>query len=287
MKYLNLYKYFDYRKLLDDYYRERKAMDSRFSYRFFNLRAGIKSVGLYQSLVKGEVNISSKSLPKIAKGLDLDERELEYFKLMVDYTHALTSKGKQDIFEEMLPYLPKQEQRIARSQKEYYSHWYNVAAHQSLWVINFTDNFKELAQFINPRIKISQARRAIQVLKELNLIAQDRDGFWRPIHSSISGSGKEVGAFAIQEFQNHMMDRAKESQFHIDKTKRNIITTTMSISNQGRERLIQKISQFQKEIQELVLSDSDENQVCQLNIQFFPITQELEKENQESNDEKE
>ena len=277
MKYLSIYNYFDYRQLLEDYYNVRKEAESKFSYRFFNQRAGINSVGLYKSVVKGEVNISPKSLPKFALGMGLDEKELKYFELLVDYNHSETAKGKQAIFEQMIPFLPLKDQRIAQNQKEYYSKWYVVAIHQALWVINFSDNYKSLADFLNPGIKVPEVKRAIKILRELEMIEQDQNNFWRPKHAQVTGSGKEVGAFAIHEFQNNMMDLAKEAQNRISKEKRNLITNTMSVSNEGRLRIIEKISIFQKELNDIIISDKGENQICQLNLQFFPITNELEK----------
>ena len=59
--------------------------------------------------------------------------------------------------------------------------------------------------------------------------------------------------------------------------RRNISCTTMSVSEEGLQRIIRKIDLFRKEIVDIVQSDEGETMVCELNIQFFPLTKEKEK----------
>jgi len=275
MKCLDIFQYYDYRVLLADYYRVRKSMDSRFSYRSFNARAGITSQGLFQRVVQGEVRITPRTLPKFAVGMGLEPLQLEFFKLMVEYTHATSNGAKQRLFAQMLPLLPKREQRIANNQKEYYSAWHYTAVHQALYIFPLRNNYKALADFINPRISVVETKRAVHVLQELGMIQKDMDGFWRPVARRLSGSGKEVGAIVIQEFQNKMMDIAKQAQFSIPKEMRNMATTTMTVSRTGLALVRKKISDFQKDIAEFVSQDTDEQFVYQLNIQFFPLSNDL------------
>ena len=49
---------------------------------------------------------------------------------------------------------------------------------------------------------------------------------------------------------------------------------TMSISAQGLERIISKIDLFRKEIVDIIRSDEGESMVCEMNIQFFPLSKE-------------
>ena len=51
----------------------------------------------------------------------------------------------------------------------------------------------------------------------------------------------------------------------------------MSVSEEGLQRIIRKIDLFRKEIVDIVQSDEGETMVCELNIQFFPLTKEKEK----------
>ena len=75
-----------------------------------------------------------------------------------------------------------------------------------------------------------------------------------------------------------MIDLGKAALDHYSVERRNVSCTTMSVSPQGLERIIHKIDMFRKEIVDIVRSDDHESMVCELNIQFFPLSKEMEKD---------
>jgi uncharacterized protein (TIGR02147 family) len=271
---MNIFGYYNYRKYLQDFYEYRKSAHKYFSYRAFAQKAGYTSSGLYLDLVKGRKNITDQLVSKFAKSLGLSEKEAIYFQLMVDYTHAGSPESKQEIFEKMSGMLPRSMKILTRNQREYYSKWYYVAVRESLGVLNITDNYQDLALFLAPRISLPQAKQAIQLLASLELI-EKCDGFWRSRNNTIS-SGSEVDPLMVHQFQKEMVDLGKQAIGHFSRERRNISCTTMSVSPMGLERIIHKIDIFRREVIEIVRSDENERLVCQLNIQFFPLSKEKE-----------
>lgn len=280
--YINLYDYFDYRDFLADYYVARKARDKNFSYRYFAMKAGYNSSGLYSSVVQSKVSLTEKTIPKFTKALQLSDIEEDYFRLMVDFTHALTSKAKQEIFDEMLPFLPKKVQKLKDNQREYYSKWYHTAIVLALDFISVKEGSKkdmtELAKSLNPPILYKEAKSSIQLLKELDLIKVDEEGKFEADFTSIKGSGGDIGDMTIHQYQAHMMDMAKESLSRFSKVRRRVRSTSMSVSEEGRDRILSKIEDFQKDIREIVRSDKNESQVYHFNVQFFPLSDKVLRE---------
>ena len=268
---VSVFDYFDYRVYLDEYYIARKAVDSKFSYRYFAMKAGYNSSGLYSSIVQGKVNLTENTIPKFVKALNLAETEVLYFELMIQFTHAQTAKAKQNVFEEMLPFLPPKSRHLAEDHKEYYSRWYITAVHQILDVYDFSEDFEDLALFLIPNISVDQAKSAIAVLQSLGLINKNEDSYWKSKDQSILG-GADVGKAFIHEFQREMIDLGKESLNRFSKERRNISTITLSLSREGRDRILEKANSFQKDLVEIARSDSNENQIFQLNLQFFPLS---------------
>jgi len=54
-----------------------------------------------------------------------------------------------------------------------------------LHIYDFKDNYSDLARKLNPPITVKQAKESIVLLKKLNLIAQDPQGFYKPTDKSI------------------------------------------------------------------------------------------------------
>ncbi|NLO22881.1 MAG: TIGR02147 family protein [Fibrobacter sp.] len=272
---MNVFAYYNYRNYLKDYYDYRKSVNRYFSYRAFAKKAGFTSSGLYLDLVKGRKSLTPQMLIKFVTALGLNERETKYFKLMVDFTHATDPQSKQLIFEKMSSLLPRSIKLLTRNQQEYYSKWYHIVVREALAVLQINNkNIQELALFLTPKITLPQAKRTIQLLLDLDLI-EEVDGFYKPMHKTISSS-PELSPLFVHEFQKQMMDLAKNALDHFSAERRNISCTTMSVSAQGLERIIHKIDAFRQEIIDIVRSDEDETMVCEFNIQFFPISKEKE-----------
>jgi uncharacterized protein (TIGR02147 family) len=247
-----------------------------FSYRSFAKKAGYSSSGLYLDLIRGRKSLTPQMLPKFITALGLNEREGRYFSLMVDFTHATTPASKQQIFDQMSALLPRTVKTLTRNQQEYYSKWYYVAVRESLSVLDINEkNIQEVALFLNPKITLPQAKQAIQLLLDLGLIDLAEDGFYRSVNKTIS-SGREIAPLFGHQFQKQMIDLAKGALDHYSTERRNVSCTTMSVSAEGLERIINKIDVFRKEVLDIVRSDSGETMVCELNVQFFPLSKEKE-----------
>ncbi len=274
MKLPNIYEYYNYRQYLRDYYDTRKQIDRKFSYRFFAQVAGYNSSGLYKNIVEGINNLTPTYIPKFQKALKLTAPQLLYFNLIINYTHETNADDRDCIFKQMMLLQPANTKQLKRNQMKFFSKWHHVAIHQALSVIDFTDNFTELARFINPPIKTLEARQSIDLLQKLELIKKDDALFWRPAETSMVGS-KEVGVTAIHEYQNLMMDQAKLAQSLFPREERHIITQTVAATDKALTRIKEKINSVQEEIITIVqeeVSDSRKERVYQLNIQYFPLS---------------
>lgn len=272
---MDVYAYYNYRKYLQDYYEYQKSVQRYFSYRSFAKKVGYSSSGFYLDLIKGRKSLTPPMVKKFIEALGLNEREGRYFQLMVDFTHAENPESKQIIFDQMSALLPKATKTLTRNQQEYYSKWYYVVVRESLAVLDINDkNIPELALFLNPRISVPQAKQSIRLLLDLGLI-ELVNGFYRSVNKTIS-SGREIAPLFVHQFQKQMVDLGKEAIDHYSVERRNVSCTTMSVSAKGLERIINKIDMFRKEILDIVRADEGESMICEMNIQFFPLSKEKE-----------
>jgi uncharacterized protein (TIGR02147 family) len=267
----SIFDYFDYRRCLDEYYRHRKSLNSRFSHRSFALKAGYKSSGLYIQLVKGKLNLTKKMLPGFIKAMGLEENEGEYFGHMVNFTHAQNSVARQHWFDRMVPMLPPRTKAVALDQKKYYENWYHVAVREALAILEIGDDHAALADFIRPSITPAQALYAMELLDNLGLIRKDAKGHWRA-NDAIVESTPDLGPMIIHAYQESLIDLGKAALKQYGRDERNIACFTFSLSDEGHKRLSLKVDQFFREVSELVRSDTGMNRICQLNVQYFPMS---------------
>ncbi len=274
---IDLYTYRDYREYLRDLHNERKKKDSKYSHRYFAMKAGYNSSGLYSNIVKGINNLTPRYIPKFISALGFEQREERYFRLMIEHTHANNSIDRQRIWEQMICLMPVKLKRIREKQNSFYSEWYHVAVFNALDILSFTDDYSDLALFINPSIKKSEAKQSVALLKNLDLISLDDEGFWKPNGNRIVG-GEEVGVQRIREFQSDLMDLAKEAQTRFPTQERYIVSKSVTVSKEGILRLRKAVQELFSSINTVVLADEKPEQVFQLNVQFFPMSEMIDKD---------
>jgi uncharacterized protein (TIGR02147 family) len=269
MAHIDIYAYTNYRDYLRDCYGS-----SKFSYRSFARSAGYTSSSFYPNVVSGLRNLTAHYLPGFAKALKLNAREAEYLSLMVEFTHAVTESGRQEIFARMTTYMPDQVQRIHQKQREFYSHWLHVALHQALSAFDIREDISPIAQALRPRVGVREVQRSFKVLQELGMVRRDEDGFWRPSHTNMVG-GREVGELYVRQYQSNLLDLGKIAHESFRPEDRMQITETLGVGKATAMRIRQRLREVHHEIVQMVLQDTEKEQtVIQWNLQLFPLVEE-------------
>lgn len=269
---ISVFDYLDYRKYLADYYRFRKSRNRYFSYRMLADKAGIASTGYISEVISGIRNLTRANIPKIAKALELGDRELAYLGQLVEFNHAKTEAGRQATYANLIDALPPKAQRLKHSQLEYFSKWYYVAVREALAIHEVREDHEALARLLRPNITASQAKGAIRLLLELQLIHRDETGRWKATHASLLSQKDEGAALMVRSFQGEMIELARRALTEVPRDERDITTQTMSLSTKGIEQVKSILKDCHKRILDVVQADSGEDRVMQLNLQLFPIT---------------
>lgn len=270
MNFIDIYKYLDYRDFLRDYHTIRKARETKFSHRFFAMQAGYSSSGLYTHIIQGQLNLTPHYIPGFIKAMKMDEKEAEYFKLLIDYTHAQDDHYRVELYDQMLVLTPLKLRRTRMKMREFYSKWYIPSILLLLRMEDFEDSLKELSLSLFPKVTLPQCKSAIKLLADLKLIHKV-DGFWKPTIQSTVG-GKEVGVEVIRQHQRDMMTIACDALDQFDPSHRHITTKAISLSEKTFQKIQDEIKKFQLNVNKLVDYDEAPDRVFHLNLQLFPTS---------------
>ena len=125
----NIFEYSDYRQYLSDYYSNKKSVKPGYSHRVFAKQAGLSSPSHLSMIIKGERNLSIKTIEKFADGLKLSLKEKKYFELMVLFNQTQDLPTKAKYFAEIMA-LKSSSKKLHKLEKEkfdFLSKWYVVA----------------------------------------------------------------------------------------------------------------------------------------------------------------
>ena len=268
---IDIFDYFNYRKLLKDLYNARKAANPLFSYRLIGSKVGFSSAGFFTKILQGKANISLKIALEFAKLFKLKKHELHYFEMLVQFNQAKSHDEKKYFFEKLISMKQVKGKNLVPEQYELFSRWYYVVIRELIDFHPFYGDYKELASMVVPAIKEAEAKKAIMTLEKLGLIAKNPDGYYEHTDAIIS-TGDEWKSIAVQNFQTETAELAKHAILNIPKQERDISTLTVSISSKTLESIRERLKKLRRELLELARADGFADRVHQINIHVFPVS---------------
>jgi uncharacterized protein (TIGR02147 family) len=276
---LSIFDYTDFRQYLADYYNTRKRASKAFSYRYFAKKAGITSVGLYKDVVEGRQSLGRALIFKFSAALEHNKKEGEYFENMVFFNKADSVEQRTLFFERMMACRKTKAGIVDITKYEYYQKWYYSAVRALVSMGKFRDDengCKKIAGILNPRIRPDEAKRALSVLERLGFINKNHEGVFVVIDAVITtGEVKpdaNVTALNVVNFQKEVTALAIESIDRFGARNINLSTLTLGISEATVKEIKEELTALRNKIAARAGNDGMADRVYQLNMQFFPMS---------------
>ncbi len=273
-----IFVYLDYRLYLKEYFSSMKKKYTYFSYRWFAQKANVSSTGLYQRVVKGERNLTEKTVEQFIIGLEFDKKEAEYFRLLVGFNQAKTTSEKQRYYVQLLSLSDfVEEHQLALDEYSYLSKWYFPVVRELVTHISTENGYEQLAKTVSPQITSRQAQKAVELLCRMGFIEKSNNGFHSQRDNSISTGNdlEKMRGLACRTFNKEMLDLAKKSLDNHMVSERFAAGTTMGISESSYDRVIEEYEAFRERIVSIVEKDTESNRVCQMSFQLFPLSEKV------------
>ncbi len=272
---MSVFEYLDYREFLRDFYREQKHRHFYFSFRFLSQKTGIDPAHIAR-VFQCKRHLSEKSVASFVSLCKLTLEEKRYFEQLFSFNMAKTDRLASQAFEGLLSLTGVKSKTIVPEQYGFYTRWYYTAVRALIAMRRFTArDCTKIASMLNPAITARQAKEAVSLLFKLGLINKDKKGFLRVTEVHIT-TGEKWRSLAVRAFQEETLRLAHESLDRHAKEIRDISTVTIGIKRNKMDEIRQRISEFRKSIIHLAEEDQSPDDVYQLNVQLFPLTDTLE-----------
>lgn len=271
---INIFNYLDYREFLRDYYIDTKNTKPFFSYRYIGNRVEMDSSYVIKVL-QGYLHISPKKINSFIKLLDLHESEAEYFETLVHFGRAKTEKQRKLYFTRLFSISSVKAKCLEPHQYEFFQKWYYSAIWAIINCTPFTGDYHRLADQCIPHITVRDAKKAVNLLIKLGLVNKDDSGCFHTTNQNLT-TGWKWYSHAIESNQCEMIRLAQEAIGRFEKELRDISTITMCINDKALPEIKEHIRQFRSSLINIVNSYGGSSKVYQLNVQFFPLSEDLE-----------
>ncbi|WP_290743476.1 TIGR02147 family protein [Fibrobacter sp. UBA4309] len=264
-----IYEYTDYREWLRDAFDDFKKRKSVISWRYMAMKLGADPGNLLR-VSQGKIHLTLSLVGPMAEFFELNEKETAYWTELVYFGRAKTDAEALNHYEkmQMLKGIPLK--RLAKKELEFYRHWYCNAIRSIIGICKFKDDYEGLAESCTPPISVEEAKSAVKLLYDLNMISRDREGFWK-VNDTFVSTGGNWRSEAVRTFQKETVRLAGESLERHAPPLRDISTVTMTFNMDDIALIREKIKEFRSELLRMSQEGSGDDTVFQLNVQLFPI----------------
>lgn len=274
---LDIYSYLDYRSFCRDFYHFKKSTDAKFSFRSFARKAQVASSYL-KHVIDGTRNLSPEMGSKFGAGMELDEKEIDYFETLVRFSQASS-------LEEKAVFLDRLRRKKARALRplgladavNLLSHWYVVAIKEIVVSMNSSDA-RLIQKALRKKLSESVIEKTIEELQKLGWLFQ-RDGKWTSQATQIQFPD-EVRSYVVRSFHRQMLEIGTEA-LDDELSEREFGAAVFTFPKSDFSKLKSKIKDLQLElvsyVQDLATQKSDEeSRVYFFGVQCFSLQKSAE-----------
>ena len=271
--------YQDYHAFLSDYYEERKRT-SAFSWREFAKIAGFVSPSYLKMVCEGKTNLSKVTMGRVADAIGLAGHEVDYFEAMVQFGNAKTDDVKKKFLEKMQSIAFDHKVRIVdKDAFEYYDSWKNPVVRELAPMMPGAMP-GDMAKMCCQEISALEVRKSLAFLEKAGFLKKTGENVYEQTDKAVVGS-KEGLTLAIRMMHREMGRLGIESIDQFGPEDRNVTGVTLGVNREGYEEIVKELDACRKKISSIAAKCGKLDQVCRLNLHFFPLTQRVVCETEE------
>ena len=269
--------YTSYRVYIRDYYTERKER-SGFTWRDFAKAAGYSSPVFLKLVCDGKANLSEAGIERVASAMGLVGVDLQYFRQLVAFNQEKTSSTKKKIYAEMRSLANENAfALVGEDQYDYYGSWLNPVLREMAPRLNGATPVQMAGELVFDS-DTAKVKSSLKLLEKNGFLEKDEQGHYTQTKRSITTGNIDVTSLAIREMHRQMGELGVQSLDQVPVKERDVSGLTIGISEEAYEKIIKEIAEFRRRVSSIVLEDSGEERVYRLNVQLFPLTKTLPKE---------
>jgi uncharacterized protein (TIGR02147 family) len=268
----SVYEYNDFRKFISDYQKGRFAQDHSYTKSHMSQLLGLPNSRSYLSDIMKGKKVSNTFIERFIALFSFSREEGNFFRILAKFNQAENPNERELFFEQLISLNKTPKEYLYEQSYKYYKNWYNSAIRALLNVFNFNGgDFSVLADMLVPSITVPQAKNAVALLLQMDLITKNHQGFYKPTARAIT-TEEFVRSEIVKQYQIKSLDLAKHAILDDSIKAKVLVTNTISISKRGHMRIEKQIDRFRSQIRSIVhKDDSLPEKIYQIDILFFPM----------------
>lgn len=269
----SIYKYLDYRQYLRDVIAHKRETSPTFSLEQLGRKTGCLTKSHISLIVSGKRTLTSTRAAALGKALGVSDREMPYYQKLIQFNQAKDGTEKENFLNELMSHRGRSlEANLNMQAYQVLEEWHGLAIRELARMPNFDPNPQALSARFRGLLSPIQARRAVKLLIEANLLTVDEDGNIRATSVALRTTD-EINSVAIRRYHKSCLDLGKRIIETEPLNEREFGSVNLVLRHED----IPKVKDLIKNLRENVLAlaqeiPTNESAVAQINIQMFQLS---------------
>ena len=269
----DILQYTNYRVYLKDYYTWRKKHTAAFSLRFFAEKAGLSSHAHLKLAMDGKRNVTKETVTKLIIGLGLQGRRAEYFENLVFFNQARNDREKQLFYDKLLKMSPNSRLRkLESTQFRIFREWYHSLIREMVTLKDFNAAPEWISRRMVDKVSGQRVQDSLKLLLDLGLLTRTANGFKQ--NDALLTTDDEVADMLVKQYHQQMIAQALAALATQPGERRDVSSLTFPIKRKDFPVLKKHLQLMRKELLNFSAGPGEGEEIVQVNIQLFPLTQE-------------
>lgn len=271
----SVFDYRDYRTFLGDWLAFKKRVQPTYSRAIFAKKSGLASHTLLGMVIRGERNLTHKTVRAFARALELTGNQVQFFEALVLFNQADNPVDQTYYLGLLTQAAPagegKESLRRLNDYSEYLSHWSHHVIRELVVMPQFRPDPVWISKKLQRRVTPQQAETAWQRLVNLGFVAE-KDGRWVMTSSKLITEPHRP-SLLVQEFHETYLQHAAESIRKQPMNEREFGWVTFALPANEVEVIKEKVRAFWKELLEkFPASPAPREHVVVVSVQAMQVT---------------
>ena len=227
----------------------------QYSLRAFAGRVGVDHSTLSQ-ILRGQRTLTERTIRLVAGKLEQGSEATEEFVALQN------AQGNDPRDREV--------RRLTEDMIRIVSDWYHYAILELTHLKNFQTDSRWIARALD--ITVDEVNAAVSRLASLRLLEMAAPDQWIDTSGDTAASFSDFTQLAIRQWSTQLHKRSLAALHEIPSTRRELISTTLAINTKRLPEVKLRIDRFQRELLAFLERDTEHDDVFQLEIHLFPLT---------------
>ena len=269
-----IYGYTNYRLFLVDWLEMRQKLDRKFNRSELHRRLGLPNTRSYLSDVLAGKDVTPTFLDRFAAALELGPDETRFFRVLVRFNQATAPEERELAFDQLVSLNRTPRVVLDPRHYRYYRNWWNGAVRALLAIHDVGDEPRKLANLVSPAITEAQAKESLALLRDLELVAKNEWGYWKPTQHTLT-TGEGARGELVRQLQVQQLGLVQSAVIKPGAAGQVVATNTISVSESGLEMIRKRLERFRSEIRSIVHKDDrPATRVHLVSLAIVPLTRE-------------